>query len=96
MAWYGMKKTISVKAAKITLIPFSISESNTTLRKSTFATCLDIRKAFDRVYSRLLWSKLSDIDLRGKMASALQKLHDNINLCAKITFAQTSLMSIPV
>ena len=54
------------------------------MKKSTFAAFIDFKKAYDCVNRNVLWKKLHDIGVNGKMFSALQSLYHNVRCCVRV------------
>ena len=66
-----------------------IVESRIKLKKDTFASFLDFSKAYDRIDKSLLWHKLSQIDIDGKMLRSLKSLYDNVKCTVKVNGAHS-------
>ena len=85
----GFRKKRSCEDHLYTLC--SIINNRKTSRKSTFGCFVDAKKAFDTVNRDLLWYKLHQIGVRGKMLSALQSLYHDIKCTVRLnnTFTDT-------
>lgn len=62
----------------------SIIESRKLAKKPTFVCFVDFRKAYDAINRTLLWRKLSNIGLKGKMFQSLRALYNNVNCSVRI------------
>ena len=51
---------------------------------NTFATFIDFSKAYDRIDRTLLWHKLSNIRIGGKMFNALKSLYSNVKCTVRL------------
>ena len=51
---------------------------------NTFATFIDFSKAYDRIDRTLLWHKLSNIGIDGKMFNALKSLYSNVKCTVRL------------
>jgi hypothetical protein len=59
----------------------NIGSNVKTSRKSLYCTFTDYRKAFDSVYSILLWQKLLRTSIDGNKLIAIQNMYKNAVLC---------------
>ena len=72
----------------------NIIETRKSLRKSTYALFVDFEKAFDRVNRHLLWSKLENMGLGGKMLCALKSIYNNVQCCVRINSVCTDFFNV--
>ena len=61
-----------------------IVESRIKLKKDTFASFIDFSKAYDRIDRSLLWHKLSQIGIDGKMLRSLKSLYENVKCTVRV------------
>ena len=61
-----------------------IVKSRIKLKKDTFASFIDFSKAYDRIDRSLLWHKLSQIGIDGKMLRSLKSLYENVKCTARV------------
>ena len=50
-------------------------------RLSTFAVFIDLSKSYDSIQRSLLWGKLSDIGIEGKIIRAIRSMYANVQSC---------------
>ena len=62
----------------------SIIESRKLVKQSTYVCFVDFRKAYDTINRALLWSKLVNIGLNGKIFQSLKSLYSNVNCCVRV------------
>jgi hypothetical protein len=72
----------------------SIVETRKKKKLSTFVGFIDFRKAYDRIDRPLLWSKLSDIGVGGKMFACQQSLYNNLQCCLRINGRYTDWFEV--
>lgn len=71
----------------------NIIENRKRTKQSTFVAYVDFSKAYDRIDRNLLWSKLCDIGIRGKMFEAIKSIYSNIQCAVKINGYRTKWFS---
>ena len=62
----------------------NLIETRRKKRLSTFAVFIDLTKAYDSIQRRLLWDKLSDIGIGGKISRAIKSMYANVQSCVRI------------
>ena len=67
---------------------------NTEKRLSTFAVFIDLTKAYDSIQRRLLWDKLSDIGIGGKISRAIKSMYANVQSCVRINGICTDFFEV--
>ena len=45
---------------------------------------IDLTKAYDSIQRRLLWDKLSDLGIGGKISRAIKSMYANVQSCVRI------------
>ena len=50
----------------------------------TFAAFIDFKTAYDSINLNLLWKRLTQIGIRGKMFKAVQSLYQSVSSCVRI------------
>ncbi|XP_060597913.1 uncharacterized protein LOC132751716 [Ruditapes philippinarum] len=63
-------------------------------KQSTFAAFIDFKKAYDYINRDLLWKKLYDIGIKGKMLGAVQSLYDSVYSCVRINSKHTEWFTV--
>ena len=61
-----------------------IIETRKLQQKSTFVCFVDFRKAYNTINRRLLWLKLKEIGINGKIFKSLQAIYENIKCSVRI------------
>lgn len=70
----------------------SIIETRKRQKLSTFVAFIDFRKAYDSVNRQLLWRKLWDVGVRGRMFSALRSLYTDCLYSVRLNGHMTEWM----
>ncbi|MEW8547938.1 MAG: reverse transcriptase family protein, partial [Candidatus Thiodiazotropha sp.] len=72
----------------------SIIDTRKLKRQSTFAAFIDFSKAYDSINRELLFRKLSDLGLNGRIYKAVTSLYDNVKCCVKINGLKTDFFEV--
>lgn len=72
----------------------SIIETRKLNRKPTFAAFIDFRKAYDAIDRTMLFSKLCDLGISGKMFQALKSIYKEVKCCVRLNNMQTDWFSV--
>ncbi|MEW8547636.1 MAG: reverse transcriptase family protein, partial [Candidatus Thiodiazotropha sp.] len=72
----------------------TIIETRKLKRQSTFAAFIDFKKAYDGIDRNILFSKLNEIGVTGKMYKVLSSIYENIKCCVKINGFNTDWFSV--
>ena len=67
----------------------NIIDTRKKLKKSTFCAFIDFKKAYDTIDRTLLWNRLSDIGICGKMFMAIKSLYVSVRSCVRINSLKT-------
>lgn len=62
----------------------NLIETRQKQRLSTFCAFIDFKKAFDLIDRNLLWRRLSQIGIHGKMFDALKSLYTSVHSCVRV------------
>ena len=62
--------------------------------QSTFAAFIDFTKAYDSIKRDLLFRKLSDMGLTGRIHKAITSLYDNVKCCVRINGLKTDYFEV--
>ena len=65
-------------------------------KQSTIAGFIYLTNAYDSIQRQLLWGKLSEFGIGGKIMRALNSLYENVKSCVKINNMQTSFFEVNV
>jgi len=63
-------------------------------RKATFCAFIDFKKAYDSIDRSILWSRLEDIGIRGRMLKALTSIYKNVSCCVRVNGWKTDWFSV--
>ena len=72
----------------------SLIETRNKLKLETFAAFVDFSKAYDRVDRQLLWGKLSQLGLSGKMLSALKAIYHDVQCSVRLNGVYTEWFQV--
>ncbi|MEW8546453.1 MAG: reverse transcriptase family protein, partial [Candidatus Thiodiazotropha sp.] len=72
----------------------SIIETRKLKRQPTFAAFIDFRKAYDAINRKLLFKKLGDLGVSGRMFGAITSLYDNVNCCVRLNGIKTEWFEV--
>ena len=56
---------------------------------STFAAFIDFKKAYDFVDRNILWNRLLETGIKGKLFSAIRSLYNSVKSCVRINGLKT-------
>jgi hypothetical protein len=72
----------------------NIIESRKLLKRSTFCAFIDFKKAYDYVNRNLLWKKLFDAGIKGKMFSAVKSIYSSVSSCVRVNSFYTDWFDV--
>ena len=72
----------------------SLIETKKLKRQSTFAAFIDFTKAYDSINRDLLFRKLSDMGITGRIHKAITSLYDNVKCCVRINGLKTGYFEV--
>ena len=72
----------------------SIIETRKKLRKSTYCAFIDFKKAYDTINRGILWKRLSDIGIGGKIVNAIKSLYSNVMSCVRVNGFKTDWFDV--
>ena len=72
----------------------SLIETRKLLKKSTFVCFVDFRKAYDNVNRSLMWDKLRQIGINGKMYNNLRAIYDYVKCSVRINGHHTDWFNV--
>jgi hypothetical protein len=61
---------------------------------STFCSFIDFRKAYDSIDRNILWNKLSNNGISGRMLNAVKSLYCNVSSCVQVNNVQTGWFDV--
>ena len=83
------RRTIDHVTSLTTLI-----ETRKLKRKSTYAAFIDFRKAYDAINRNMLFKKLCEIGISGKIYNALISLYHDVKCCVKVNGLNTDWFKV--
>ena len=72
----------------------SILETRKLKGQSTFAAFIDFTKAYDSINRDLLFTKLAQLGLKGRIFNAITSLHENVKCCVRINGLKTENIEV--
>ena len=72
----------------------NIVETRKLKRKQTFAAFVDFRKAYDSINRSLLWSKLEDLGIGGKILHVIREMYRNTEYCVRVNGLDTDWFQV--
>jgi len=72
----------------------SIIETRKKKKMSTFTAFIDFKKAYDSINRDLLWKKLDDLGVTGKMRQALHAIYTNVSCCVRLNGFKTDWFAV--
>ena len=72
----------------------SIIDTRKKSKKLTFCAFIDFKKAYDTIDRNLLWKRLSDIGVSGKMFSAIKPLYVSVRSCVRVNSFNTDWFDV--
>ena len=88
----GFRKGRSTVDQISTLI--NIIETRKYLKQSTFAAFIDFKKAYDCINRNLLFTKLCNIGISGKMLTALLSIYKDVKCCIRLNGFKTDWFNV--
>ena len=72
----------------------SIIETRKLKRQSTFTAFIDFSKAYDSIDRDLLFKKLADLGLKGRMHKAIASLYESVKCCVRVNAFKTDIFEV--
>ena len=72
----------------------NIIDTRKKLKKSTFCAFIDFKKAYDTINSSMLWKRLTDIGISGKMFQAVKSLYTSVKSCVRVNSYRTEWFDV--
>ena len=72
----------------------SIIEMRKAMKKDTFVSFIDFSKAYDSIPRHVLWSKLKDMGLGGRLYNALISLYKTVKSCVRLNGWSTDFFNV--
>ena len=72
----------------------NIIDTRKKLKTSTFCAFIDFKKAYDTINRSILWERLSDIGISGKMFQAIKSLYTCVKSCVRLNSYKTDWFDI--
>ena len=72
----------------------SIIETRKAMKKDTFVSFIDFSKAYDSIPRNILWSKLKDNGLGGRLYNALISLYKTVKSCVRLNGLSTDFFNV--
>ena len=72
----------------------NIIDTRKKLKKSTFCAFIDFKKAYDSINRSILWKRLSDIGISGKMFQAIKSLYACVKSCVRLNSYKTDWFDV--
>ena len=72
----------------------NIIDTRKKLKKSTFCAFIDFKKAYDTINRSILWKRLSDIGISGKMFQAIKSLYACVKSCVRLNSYKTDWFDV--
>ena len=72
----------------------NLIETRIKMRASTYTAFVDFKKAYDTVNRNLLWNKLCNIGVNGKMFKAVKSLYNSVSSCDRINGSKTDWFDV--
>ena len=64
------------------------------MKASTYTAFIDFKKAYDTINRNLLWNKLCNIGVNGKMLKAVKSLYTTVSSCVRINGLKTDWFDV--
>ena len=84
------KKSITDHLSSLT----NIIKTKIKKKLSTFTAFIDFRKAYDTVNRNVLWKKLCNVGVNGKMFKAIKSLYSCVSSCIRINGLKTDWFDV--
>ena len=72
----------------------NIIDTRKKLKKSTFCAFIDFKKAYDTINRSMLWKKLTDTGISGKMFQAVKSLYTSVKSCVRVNSYKTEWFDV--
>ena len=72
----------------------NIIDTRKKLKKSTFCAFIDSKNAYDTIYMPMLWKRLTDIGISGKMFQAVKSLYTSVKSCVRVNSYRTEWFDV--
>ena len=72
----------------------NIIDTRKKLKKSTFCAFIDFKKAYDTINRPMLWKRLTDIGISGKMFQAVKSLYTSVKSCVRVNSYRTEWFDV--
>lgn len=72
----------------------SLIKTRRKLRKSTCCVFIDFKKAYDTIDRNILWKRLSDTGITGKMFGAVKSLYMSVKSCVRFNHLKTDWFDV--
>ncbi|XP_052808975.1 uncharacterized protein LOC128237452 [Mya arenaria] len=73
---------------------YNILDTRKKSRKSTICAFIDVRKAYDTIDRNILWNRLSDLGIGGKMFTALKSIYNTVSSCVRVNSLKTEWFDV--
>ena len=74
----------------------NIIETRQKRKLSTFAAFIDLKKAYDLVDRNILWNRLLETGIKGKLFSAIRSLYNSVISCVRINGLKTGWFDVNI
>ena len=74
----------------------NIIETRQKRKLSTFAAFIDFKKAYDLVDRNILWNRLLETGIKGKLFSAIRSLYNSVKSCVRINGLKTGWFDVNI
>lgn len=88
----GFRKGRSTTDHVLSLV--NIIDTRKKLKKSTFCAFIDFKKAYDTINRPILWNRLSNIGISGKMFLAIKSLYASVRSCVRLNSYRTEWFDV--
>ena len=72
----------------------NLIDSRKKLNKSTYCAFIDFKKAYDTINRNILWKRLNDIGVKGKMFYAVKSLYNSVMSCVRVNSVHTDWFDV--
>ena len=72
----------------------NIIETRKLKRKQTFTAFIDFKKAYDSINRPLLWSKLQEAGMSGKILNPIKAIYNNVQYCIRLNGLYTNWFKV--
>ena len=74
----------------------NIIETRKKMKKSTFCAFIDFKKAYDSINRNILWQRLRDSGIGGRMLIAIKALYNSVSSCVRVNYFTTDWFDVKV